>query len=82
MAWTYSDWNQQATVSAQLTRLNLHISEVAEDNAGKPDVASDGKSIAYGSSNQYLSQLYAERDKLIRRNVSRGGRSLGRVKRW
>lgn len=84
MAWTYSNWNQQATPSEQLRVLNLHISEVAENNAGHPDVASDGKSVAYGSSTQYLNMLYAERDKLLRRGAGtvRGGKSLGRVKRF
>lgn len=84
MPYAYANWNQQTTLTDQLTVLNQHITEVTEAVAGQPDVASDSKSVAFGSSNQYLSMLYAERDKLLRRGAGavRGGRSLARVKRF
>ena len=62
MAYTYNDWNQQSTNALQLTRLELHLSEVTAQMG--PDVASDGKSRATGQLMEYIKYLTGERDRL------------------
>ena len=62
MTWSYADWNSQATDSARLSRLRLHIDEVSAQMG--PDVGAGGKYRATSSLQQYLSTLFSERDKL------------------
>lgn len=59
MSWTYADYDTQATTPEIITRLKLHMTEVRQ-NAGRPDVAADAKSAAYGGITGYLQFLQKE----------------------
>lgn len=58
MAWTYSDWRQQATDADKLTRLRLHLQEVTD--AITAEVAGGGMSKSTNSYRSLLDYLQGE----------------------
>lgn len=74
MAWTYSDWAQQGTRAAQISRLQLHMQEVAD----KIDV-----NLSAGGSSKSSSHLQTYYDRLERQidrlRARRGRFATGRV---
>lgn len=81
MAYTYHNWDEQATAPLRLARLRLHISEVAQQMG--PDVNGADMSVSRGEIRQYLADLRAERDKLQADPANRtgGGVSLATFER-
>lgn len=78
MSWTYSDFEQQSTDSARLTRLRLHLEEVAD--AISANVASQGHSRSSDPNFNYWSELNRRREVL---ETSRAGtRSSGGLSRF
>lgn len=63
MAYTYHDWITQSTTAAQITRLRLHIAEVAL-LVGR-EVSADGKAVGSNSTQRYLDSLYKRLDVLM-----------------
>lgn len=65
MAWTYSDYESQATPALKLARLELHIAEVSA-GAGGAAVAGDGRSRDPRAITEYLQFLKERRTELRR----------------
>lgn len=61
--YTYHDWITQSTTAGQITRLRLHIAEVALLVAR--EVSADGKSVGSNSTQRYLDSLYKRLDGLM-----------------
>lgn len=79
MAWTYSDWDQQTTPAARLSRLSLHIKEVTDKIAA--NVSADGKSRDSSSLNQLLTTLNKRYDQLLSAAGTAGGISIVKFRR-
>jgi len=81
VSYTYADWQQQTTTSAQRDRLALHIAEVAQKIGN--EVGSDGKSVGSSSLTQYMSILQDQYDKLASSpgTMTGGGYSFARITR-
>jgi hypothetical protein len=62
MAWTYSDWPSQTTRAARLTRLRLHVAEVANDIG--TEKSGHGYSEGSGSVVQYHASLTEQLQRL------------------
>lgn len=62
MAWTYSDWTSQTTATARLTRLRLHMTEVADKISNER--SGDGVSRGSGSLTQYYDGLRSQAERL------------------
>lgn len=79
MAWTYSDWDQQSTTVARLTRLRLHIQEVADKI--QADVSAHGYSRQSSPNNQLYESLVAQKAVLEKRldGAGNGGMSYARL---
>lgn len=75
MAFTYSDWDQQATAAARLARLRLYIQELSDRLTA--EIAADGKSKATAVFERRIAALESKRDEL----EQRAGRSGSRVSR-
>ena len=72
MAWTYSDWRSQATDTARLSRLRLHMDEVGAKVAAA--VSDGGASRSTSDLVAYLDTLRVDENNLIARtNGSTGG---------
>lgn len=65
MAWLYADWAQQPTAVLRLSRLNMHIAEVA-DKIGN-EIGGDGYSKGSSALTQYLDRLYDRQKELEKR---------------
>lgn len=76
MAWTYNNYEEQASDSARLSVLRQHITEVSQ--AIQADVSSDGHSRSAGTLQDYLSTLH-ERRKELERLTGSGNRGSGRT---
>lgn len=61
MAWQYSDYATQTTMTAKIARLDQHIAEVSA--AVGADISSDGKSRSSQGLITLLRDLEAKRDK-------------------
>ena len=70
MAWTYSDWITQSTLTTRLSRLRLHIQEVS----AKIDIeiAGDGKSRASATLGRYYEKLIDQEAALAKRVQAQG----------
>lgn len=73
MAWTYSDWITQTSADTRLSRLRLHIQEVAD--ALTASYQSDGTSYNPAHLNTYLSGLHQQEAGLT------AGSNINRVSR-
>jgi len=73
MAYTYSDWITQTSVSGKLTRLRLHIQEVSD--LVTASVGSDGTNYNPNVLNEYLRDLRADERRLANRAGPRVTRS-------
>ena len=62
--WTYSDWTSQATIALKLTRIRLHIQEVADYLAGFRATGSDSRSGQRHPLDDYLDTLFRKLDEL------------------
>lgn len=85
MAYAHAGWASMPTTAGKISELELHIAEVVEQTAGRPDVSADGKSVGYGSATTYLAELrnwlnFYER-KADAPGRSNGGRSYARFNR-
>lgn len=82
--YVYHDWVAQATPAARLSRLRLHLAEVAAVLADeKVSVASDGKSMTRSDRQRYYDGLLMHLAELERRPTASvsGGMSYARLNR-
>ena len=74
--WTYSDWITQSTDALRLSRLNLHIQEVAD--ALKPGTFKiNGQDVHVEPIQKYLEGLYVRQAQLQARVDVANGTRLG-----
>lgn len=74
MSWTYSDWITQTTRKTRLSRLRLHIQEVADEISAQ--VNSDGVSYNPAPLSAYLKTLQSRETALS----GRDGKMIARSK--
>jgi hypothetical protein len=65
MAYTYADWDTQATLALKLSRLRLHMQEVAQ-LIGQ-ELGADGKNRGSFAVRQYYELLMREKQELEKR---------------
>lgn len=65
MAWTYADWKSQATLSLRLSRLRLHMAEVAQRIGN--ELGADGKNRGSFAVRLYYQDLQGEEKELEKR---------------
>jgi hypothetical protein len=78
MAWTYADWPSQSTPALRLTRLRLHMAEVANE-IGK-ERSGDGYSRGSGSVTQYYAGLQSQLTRLESMPGSNGGGAVSNLR--
>lgn len=78
MAWTYADWPSQSTVALRLTRLRLHMAEVA--NKIGNEQSGDGYSKGSGSLSQYYQGLVNQAQRMESMPGSSGGGAVSNLR--
>lgn len=77
MAWTYADYESQATNTLRLTRLRLHIDEV--EAAISADVSGAEFSRSAATLERKLDRLHRRRDELERKTSRAATGIVGRL---